>query len=289
MSEIYMGTSHSEIDTMLTCERRHYYSYFLNLEPASKSKALETGTNVHDLLDRHFTKIQELQQQHGLDYITEEVITEVTGQTVAEALNQMYSAEVITMYNNAILYNPFNFWEVLAVEDKRKLTLPNGMHMTFIVDLILRDNNGYIWIIDHKTAYDFYPDYLVKLFPQLPKYVGALRSMGLPAHKAGYSFMRKRTVKNATQHDLYKFQEVEIPDKRIQQAIHEQYRGAQRVMSRRKLYDKDPAQLEDYTLRSASDMNCKMCPFKTLCAADMLGEDTEIIIALDYAQKAPRS
>jgi hypothetical protein len=43
-------------------------------------------------------------------------------------------------------------WEVLHVEEEFLYILPNNEVVTFTPDLVVRDKNGAVWIIDHKTT-----------------------------------------------------------------------------------------------------------------------------------------
>lgn len=43
-------------------------------------------------------------------------------------------------------------WEILHVEEEFTVTLQDEQVITFTPDLIIRDRNGFVWIIDHKTT-----------------------------------------------------------------------------------------------------------------------------------------
>ena len=64
-------------------------------------------------------------------------------------------------------------YEILGVEMEFSLPMEDG-EFPFVVDLLIRDAQGRIFVVDHKTAYYLYDDEKTDLMPQIPKYIGAL-------------------------------------------------------------------------------------------------------------------
>lgn len=65
----------------------------------------------------------------------------------------------------------------------------------FVIDLVLEDPEGLTVIVDHKTTYDFYSPDVARLQGQVPKYIGAMRGLGLKAHYGEYNMLRTRKIR----------------------------------------------------------------------------------------------
>lgn len=58
------------------------------------------------------------------------------------------------------------------------LTLPNGLRFNFIIDLIVEDERGGLWLWDHKTVKSFMDEDFMLLDAQLARYFWAAEKMG---------------------------------------------------------------------------------------------------------------
>lgn len=174
---IISGSEASDYDT---CRRRHFYRFEQELTP--KENPWEKGSQVHIGLETYYKAIQE----HGWGFREE-----------AEALaihtvhmNMVNDPTRIDMYRHAVdmLRSYFARWkdddfEILVVEKKYKYEISSNLTMGFTVDMIIRivsgPDAGKIYLVDHKTAYNFWSDAMMRLNPQFPKYVKGLRANGI--------------------------------------------------------------------------------------------------------------
>ena len=149
--------SYSDINTYQRCPKQYEYRVVRNLERKQTPLALYNGINAHELLKHFFLALQR-------------------GATVAEAwdvvrseANDLYEAakrvtfedelisakheidmivEVLERYISEYVHD----WEILHVEETFIMMLENGEVVSFTPDLVIRDRNGAVWIVDHKTT-----------------------------------------------------------------------------------------------------------------------------------------
>lgn len=283
--------SHSEIESFVQCRRKHFYSYGVKLDSRRKSWALRRGTFGHLLLEEYFKKQQQAQEDGTWDLDSKnKAITEVIAFAMShregefEDLDAGQRAEVIGLCHNFWRLSDFDNWIVMATEAEYDLPLgEDGLVVPVIIDLIVKDPTGLIWTIDYKFAGEFFPDNVLNLLPQLAKYIGALRALGFPVDKAGYAEIRTRNVKE--DHGKYMFREVASSDTKIDRVFREHVINTLEIEQFRAMPIED---WSDLAVRTANKMSCQHCSFAPLCDAELNGENTDLVIELDYEPKKRR-
>ena len=263
--------SQSEVDAFLSCKRKHYYAHGEKITPVQSSGALNRGTIGHAALDAYFVTRKEGGEH--MDAV----------RAGRDALNSHFSTEnmqVLTELTPLLEYwygwaqeNTKN-WGIVEVEKEYRLEVPGGksngetLIFPFKIDLLIRQN-GSLYLIDHKFVQDFYKYDLVTVLPQLAKYTGALRMMGVDVKDAAYNMIRTRPLKKASIDEKLKIEQARLNDAKIKQYLREQFSAMRQIKALKDL-DGD-TWLEKYALRSANQFNCRTCPFLDLCTMDLTG------------------
>lgn len=279
--------SHSEVESFLRCNRAHYYGYLLEIMRRDTSDSLARGTIAHTAMEAYFKIIQQYQQAN-LPYAE---AVEAAQKAVSRALLEafMLAPELAAQVKETIDWfykaEPFKFWEILYVEEDFMLPIDDDLEMPFKPDLIARDPDGNVWLIDHKCVYDFYTPRDAELQPQLPKYLYGLRKLGIHIDKIGYHSLRWRSMKeNDTpmvkrRNNLFGFS---VPPARAIETMREQV-SISREVQRRKALPLVEANAIAY--RVANKMVCNNCSFRSLCIAELNDTNPQLVLDSEYVKR----
>lgn len=289
MTELKTSVSHSEVESFLFCERRHYYSYGLELDRLGSSDALNRGVIGHEILETYFNALKE--QQHDFENAKAKTV-----QAVYEIMNSHPESAVLIGEAFAAIQI---FWKrgglvdktILAVEKDFEIGIDN-ISVKFVIDLIIRDTDGSIGVIDNKFVKDLYTDRDTELMGQLAKYVGFLRALGFPANWAAYNELRWYSTKNSTDETQYSFADVDLSDARIANTVREHMEVARRIVERKRVVvENGEAGMIEWSNRAPRVMNkmvCNSCPFRSLCVAELNNDNPQMVLDRDYRKKERR-
>lgn len=287
--------SHSEVESFLSCQMKHYYAFgdsthgaMSGLEPKTFSDSLFRGISGHEALQVLYKALSE-----GAAYkeAADQSLTALQMIGVRpEVLRVPSHLNIITdlamrilprYYNGAGLEKYKEGWRPAYVEETFRLEFDFGdghFIYPFKPDVIMRDPSGNLWVWDHKFVYNFYTDDQINLLPQIPKYIGALRATGLHIKGGFYNQLRWREVKDLDKHVL---QTRFVPtDERVKNAFRQQYKVMQEIAARKLL---SPEEWHDDSTRVLSTMVCKSCSFKYLCTAELNGTDTTLMKRIEFS------
>lgn len=287
--------SHSEVESKLSCEAKHWYAFgdstfgpLAGLEPRHFSDSLYRGIMGHQGLAVFYKNVQ---AGSTVDQAIEASLSYLRGLIVTqpEILKNAAYLNIITDLTDRILPRYFKTeavdklregWFPLHVEETFHLVMDFGEHgkfdYPFTPDAIMRDKAGNLWVWDHKFVYNFYNSDEIELLPQIPKYIGALRAIGISIKGGYYNMLRWREVKDLQNHNR---SEKFVPtDLRVQNAFRQQYNQMVDI-SEKKL---NPDVWASNLTRVLSTMVCKSCSFKRLCAADLNGLDTSLMRRAEF-------
>lgn len=291
-------TSFSEVSSYVLCKRRHFYGYSRQLERIETSDSLTEGKMIHSILETFYRAVLE-----GVDF--------------EDAVELAYSAFILSGYQwdkdkkradvGRMLFDfyfpnePFvrQGYRVLAVEKEFLLEWDSETEdrLPFVIDLILRDPQGRIAIVDHKSAYDFIDDDATALQPQVPLYMAALRALGYPADYGLYNQIRtrpivgKKTAENPdgegpTLEQAMKVTHIRPTTDRLVQTFQEQVGMAREINERKRHTLSDQSET---AWRVANKMVCNTCAFKELCIGELNGSNTDLIERTYYKARERRS
>jgi len=240
------------------------------------------GSLGHEILDQYFKKLMEEPDLDGKAFVNNILMNlMIAGDTDQEIINilQRCFAAFFNM-------NPFEGGQVLGIEKEFVLPISPTLYYPFVVDFIYRRKDGCIIVVDHKFTANFYKPWDLDLLPQIPKYLAAIRELGLPADGGEYSVFRTGfSKKSAEDEDVYKLQPAVISDKRIETTHREQITAAQEIQQRKALPLIDQDLL---AVRTANKMVCNSCSFKSICVSDLNGHDRGLLMRSEYRQKEER-
>ncbi|AVJ51025.1 exonuclease [Microbacterium phage Pikmin] len=134
----------SMVSSFVECPRETYYSIILGLRPRLESKPLTRGTWVHSLLEERANggdwraKHQEILEKARFDQFEEEV-----DELAEECYNILLSYEWV--------YRNENLTPIIAELTVERPMFNGKALYRGRIDLIVQDENGDVWLLDHKT------------------------------------------------------------------------------------------------------------------------------------------
>lgn len=171
-----MRVSHSRVKTWRRCEKQFDFKYVQGLRKKAKNKNLAMGSWVHELLMYYRDGQDWLAHHRQLEkkfnqYFEEE--REALGHDMPDQCLRL-----VRSYIRAHGKQDQRAYTVIDTEMDEIVTLPNGLEVNVIIDLIVEDRKGGIWGWDYKTRTKFDPKDLILLDPQYSLYYDAMEIMG---------------------------------------------------------------------------------------------------------------
>lgn len=170
-----MRISNSKIKTYRRCPNQYRYKYVLKLRPKKRAVQLERGTWLHELLMVHHDgedwRVRHEQLTTSFNNLWEEEREEL-GDLPGEC-RRIMRAYLRTYRLDQERYR------VVDTELDEIITLPNGLRLQIIVDIVLEDLiDGGLWIKDYKTRKTFADPQAIMMDPQLTLYYWGMEHMG---------------------------------------------------------------------------------------------------------------
>lgn len=138
----------SMVSTFTDCPREVYYGTVLGLRPRIEAKPLTRGTWIHSLLEERANgrdwveKHNEIYEKHAAEQFVEEVDA-----LEEEVYNVVKSYDWVYRNDN---------WTVIAAELTVERPIFHGAALyRGRIDLIIMDEHGDVWLVDHKTHRSF--------------------------------------------------------------------------------------------------------------------------------------
>lgn len=143
-----MVFSFSRLSSFYQCKYQFYLQYIL-CEQGENNFFAEYGTHIHDLLER-FAKGElesyELATEYEKNY-NNAVIHPAPPNKYVDLAESYYQSGLDYLSN----FEDFGEYEILAVEKEYNFEI-DGIKLTGFVDLLVRDKDGKLHIIDHKSS-----------------------------------------------------------------------------------------------------------------------------------------
>jgi hypothetical protein len=235
------------------------------------SDALNRGITGHSLLKAYFSATGG--HQARLAVMANQAVVELRSNSnppiVAAAL--ILAKGFVEWYEDRI-----SGWIIETVEAEYMLDFPDFTY-AFTVDACIYDTDGQKKFVDWKFTYDFYDADFMSLAPQLPRYVGAARALGLNVRDGMYGFIRYRKLNNES--DKYLLAPLRLSTPRIQNAFRDLVNASERMLDLRSL---EVGEWETKVSRNANQTVCRSCPFKSLCAVEANGGDGKMERKFNY-------
>lgn len=258
--------SHSEADAFSQCEKKHEYAHIQKLQPKTSSLALNRGTAGHAILEKFFEAIKLGGTQHEATLIAlsnNELLNDMDMQAVSEAML------LVKPWIDKVW--PTLGWKIVEIEREFRIPVNDEISYPFRIDLIV-EHRGELKIVDHKFTYDKYDENILALLPQVPRYAGALRKLGVPIKSGIYNIFKTRKLNDPM--DKYVQQEINFNDARVENSLKEL------VLTMKEIHSRKTLGIEG--IRTANKMNCGNCGFAMLCSSELAGLDTTMMREVDF-------
>lgn len=158
MTEV-QTVSWSEVKTFQRCPKQHEYKYVERLVPKQRQRPLFLGNWIHAALQTHYVE-GDWRKGHQL-YVDEwNKLFEEEKEALRKrgrGMSPPFPEIVERIMKSYLWYYRDEGWTVKAVEQEFEVPTPlvvNGVrqHLKGIIDLVVEDPNGQLWVVDHKTA-----------------------------------------------------------------------------------------------------------------------------------------
>lgn len=284
--------SNSEVGTWLTCRRKYFYAFDMNIAPKKlfhnpnpdKTSTLEIGTLGHEIFSVYYEtlKIHDSVEQAKANSheILSHLMMEPREYTRAGVLR---TTEILNRYWGLHANQDNDVYEVLDVEKEYDLPLTDEFSYVFRFDLLLKVRgtpNIELW--DHKFKYDFFTDMAINLSGQMPKYLAALRANKIYPKAVRLNQLRARPpAAGWGKNDFFKRLPVVPSNAKVTNAMREQIIASQEISEWRDL----PFEIKKATaLRSMDSFPspCSKCPFNEICRMEYDGGNITHIVAKDF-------
>lgn len=270
--------SHSEVDSFNSCERKHFYAFADGgLQSKSLSDALTRGIIGHKVLEIFF---KNLKAGSSYDVAAKAAKDWITLESIKPNANLAMIADVMRLVDVFLDYwrSRILSWNIVHVEDEFWLNVSDRIRFPFKPDLIIKEE-GILTVVDYKFVYDFYNDATVNILGQIPKYVGALRAIGIPIKKGLYAQLRHRKMKDMSAPNIMRMDQVPLGNIRVMRTFKEQIATTERIAAYKELTLEE---WSDRAIRVANNMVCKSCSFRDLCIAELNGSDGKLMRRVDF-------
>lgn len=280
--------SNSEVDSFLTCERKHLFSFGFGRESKRTSRSLAIGIVGHEVLAVWYKALQAGMNRGDAE---KEAMRHLTGIFREDTYDPDSLATVYTLLSRYFAQDTL-VGNVRILEVEQDFYLPinedywYAMRLDLLVEALVGSQKGHVLLIDHKFTYDFYTSDDLELNPQMPKYASAVRYAGYPVHDAYINQIRTRfpnhLIQKKTDQDLFNRAPVGLTVPRIRSALSHQMKISQRIIERRKM----PLALQiEESVPVLNKMICRNCPFKSACIMVEDGLPAEKALGPEYKKR----
>jgi hypothetical protein len=154
------ATSYSELNTYGRCAYQHYLKSSVRIQRKRRNVNLKQGTMIHEGLKTAFLALQAGKDFNYAFWSMRQYFDGLLSEVNDRQLFEENKAEEMELIEDSfriveayLLRNKDTIlsWEILHVEEEF-LYVHDGEVITFTPDLIIRDKNGFVWIIDHKST-----------------------------------------------------------------------------------------------------------------------------------------
>lgn len=284
--------SNSEVGTWLTCRRKYFYAFDMNIAPkkqfnntnSDKVTTLAVGLLGHEILGIYYNALQIGESVEDSIKVARDTLTRFMMDP--REYNQMVivkTLEILNRYWASNAQKDHEIYEVLDVEKEYDLPLTDEFSYVFRFDLLLKiRGTPKIELWDHKFKYDFFSDEAISLSGQTPKYLGALRGNGIYPSAVRLNQIRaKPPAQTWGSKDFFKRTLVSPSNAKVTNAMREQIIASQEISEWRDL----PFEIKKATaLRSMDSFPspCTRCSFNLICRMEYDGGNISYVVAKEF-------
>lgn len=269
------------------CPRKYYYEHIMKIVPAKPPKSLVAGRCMHKLLESYYLgnenpleefdryaakEIALLPKGYVLDDIYEEIdLVRKVGEAYIEWAKEGDKFKVKKVNGETCVEKEFKVPIFPAgVRDLNRVKRGKGV-LAGRFDLIVEDEYGHTWLVDHKTASQFPDESLLKLDVQMNYYFWAATLIfGTEFKGIIYNVLRK-TDPNKAKKELFKRYKILVGRQTLYNIQNDLY-WTYRTIARDKHF-----------LRSTG--NCKWCSYREICTTELDGRKIDSLMGTLYVPK----
>lgn len=250
---------------MQQCEKRFYYEHIEIIRPNEYPENVDRGIFGHHLFEAFFKAMME-----GKDY--DDCVKAVD----PVLLEGMSNPSLFKAYRLVIAFGAWVFtqpWKVVEVEVNHSYKVGDNT-FAYTPDLVIEWTSGVKRgqraLIDFKFTGQYWNEYELSLFQQLPKYMIYYNKEN-PEHKVSncaVAMLNTRASESARGENLFLFKWLIINKKKLQEIEREN-----EIMVNRVVHVKETYEPEDY-MRTVSTFACKMCFFAKICSMELADQNT---------------
>lgn len=178
----------TEVSDFLRCRKRYDYRWNQLIEPKQRNEKLTIGSAIHKFLETWYTDHRQADAITAMrDYIMDN----------SEGLDQMQLDDLVSLAtaictNYVDHYKMDHNWTVLATELEFSVPLDDGTNYVGTIDLVVEDEDGHVWFVDHKTtiSIDIF-DKNSDMDRQISRYWWALEQLGYNVYGFIYNIILK--------------------------------------------------------------------------------------------------
>lgn len=305
------AVSHSKLKDWKFCKQLYYYRHVEKLESRRKTKALYLGSILHDLLE-FFAKgkdwklaLEKHEKKFKALFIEER---EELGDIIGDSKRIMEG--YVHKWQKKLNY--------VSVEEKLKgIDFVKGITLTIKPDGVIEDEGG-LWLVEHKSTKKFSPDQISLFNPQGILYLWGLRQLKRNIRGIFWDYIRTKpptippilkdgTVSKKksidTDYDTY-YKALTEADCKVSDytEILNQLRNKGEVFYRRKTLivpestirfmindlkqtALEISRLQHFPTRTIGTMTCRNCLYHNLCEAELGNLDVEFVKKKDFRVK----
>jgi hypothetical protein len=185
-----MRISNAKLKSYRRCPNAYRYKYVLGIKPKQRRVQLERGSWIHELLMVH-NDGEDWRQRHRELSKQFANLWEEEREDLGDLPDEC--SRIMRAYLRTYRDDEQRF-RVIDSELNEIVTLPNGLDLQVVVDVVLEDLiDGGVWLRDYKTRDKFTKAESMMLDPQMTLYFWAMEYMGYkPLRGAEYDEIRTK-------------------------------------------------------------------------------------------------
>lgn len=166
--------SNSKSNTYRRCPKQFDYKYVRKLSKKTTGLPLKRGDWLHQLLMVHYDGYDWHERQAELTAEFNKLFDEEK-----EEYGDLPSETKRIMRTYLKHYEEEDkYYRVVDSELDELIDLPNGDTFNFIIDLVIEERDGGLWLWDHKTVKGFMPEDFMLIDSQLARYFWSAEKLG---------------------------------------------------------------------------------------------------------------
>jgi len=169
-----MVLSNSRTKTWRRCPNLYRYKYVMGLKPKKEQSALRRGSWLHELFQVHYDG-EDWKKRHRELTAEFNLMFEEERADLGDLPSECARIFIAYLMNYR---DEDSHYKIIDSELDEVITLPNGLKFRMIIDLIVEEPDGGLWLWDHKTVKNFMDADFLLIDAQLTRYFWGAEHLG---------------------------------------------------------------------------------------------------------------